>query len=271
MPSKHRILLAKAADILRLNGPARVFYHLGRPNFGDDLNLWLMGRLADAPFRWGSTGRAHLLGVGSIAARANQRSWVMGSGLLTPLAGGRRPACGRVVALRGAISAEMLGVDPPHIGDPVCLVDRLLPRPPVRPGSLGVVPHAISVSEWRRILRGRDDITLIDPRGEPLAVIQAIAACERVASQSLHGLVVADAYGIPTAWIEPAPGMVGGRFKFDDYFTAFAEPRLAVPLAELAGGAGGLPWSVAAYRGDKAAYLAHLRDAALEFVARPRS
>lgn len=268
MPSKPRILLAKAADALRLNGPARVFYHLGRPNFGDDLNPWLLGALGSAAFRWGSTRRPHLLGVGSIAARANVDSWVMGSGLLAPLPRGERRECGRVVALRGALTAEMLGARPAHLGDPVCLVDRLVERPPVRPGRLGVVPHAISFEAWRRLLRHRDDIALIDPRGEPLAVIRAIAACERVASQSLHGLVVADAYGIPAVWMEPAPGMVGGRFKFDDYFTAFAAPRLPVPPAELARDAGALPWTVARYLGDKAAYLAALREAAREFVTR---
>jgi len=268
MPSKVRSILAKASDRLGLNGEARVFYHLGRPNFGDDINPWFLRALTGREFRWGSTRRPHLLGIGSIAAKAGADSWVMGSGLLEPLARGERPRRGRVVALRGALSAEMLGVEPPHLGDPVLLVDRLLDRPAVRAGRLGVVPHAISVREWRRLLRGREDITLIDPAGDPLSVVKAIAACERVASQSLHGLVVADAYGIPAVWVDPAEGMVGGRFKFDDYFTAFAQPRQSVSFDDLVHGGPDLPWSVGLYRGDKAAYLAHLRAAADEFLSR---
>lgn len=269
MPPKPRILLAKAADALRLNGAARVFYHLGRPNFGDDINPWFMGSVSGAVFRWGSTRRPHLLGVGSIAARANRNSWVMGSGLIEPLAPGRRITCGRVVSVRGSLTAGMLRVEPAHLGDPVCLIDQILARPRVRAGSLGVVPHAISVRAWREALRGRDDITLIDPAADPLSVVRAIAGCERVASQSLHGLVVADAYGIPAVWIEPAAGMVGGRFKFEDHFTAFAEPRPGVRLDDLVRGRD-LPWAVARYRGDKPAYLAHLRAAAAEFLAEAR-
>ena len=258
MPSKPRIVLAKLADAARLNGRARLFYHLGRPNFGDDINPWFMRILHGVDFRWGSTGRPHLLGVGSIADRATARSWVMGSGLLEPLPRGERPRCGRIVALRGALTAGMLGVDPPHLGDPVCLLDRLLERPAGREGRIGVVPHAVSVEAWRRRLVGRDDLFLIDPRGEPIRVAKAIATCARVASQSLHGLVVADAYGIPAVWVDPAPGMVGGRFKFDDYFTTCAQPRVGVCLDDLLGDVDSLPWSVASHRVDKPAYLLSL-------------
>lgn len=267
MPSKPHGILAKLTDALHLNGEARVFYHLGRPNFGDDINPWFLGTLTGRSFRWGSTRRRHLLGVGSIAELASRHSLVMGSGLLEPLVRSERPLLGRVAALRGALSAEMLGVTPSHLGDPICLVDRLLPRPPVRAGSVGIVPHVINVPAWREQLRGREDLTLIDPAGDPLSVLQAIAGCERLASQSLHGLAVADAYGIPAVWIEPSPGMVGGRFKFDDYHTAFAEPRQPVALAAFVRGHAELPWMVGCFRGDKAAYLSHLRYEANEFLS----
>lgn len=268
MAGKLDNFLAKARDRLGLGGPGRVFYHLGRPNFGDDLNPWFFGQLSGAEFRWGSTARPHLLGVGSIAASATRESWVMGSGLLRPLRAGDRPRVGRVLAARGALTAEMLGVEAPYLGDPVCLIDLLLPRPSAGGGGLGVVPHAINAAAWRRALRGREDVTVIDPSGDPLAVVRAIAACDRVASQSLHGLVVADAYGLPAVWVEPSEGMVGGRFKFEDYFTAFRSAREPVRLEALARGESGLPWEVARYRGDKAAYLGALREGLREFLAR---
>lgn len=267
MPSKARILLAKAADGLRLNGGARLFHHLGRPNFGDDLNPWFFGAVSGRPFRWGATGRSHVLGIGSIGDRATPLSWVLGSGFLLPAAPRPSGGFGRILALRGELSAEVVRETPPFLGDPACLLDRLVPRPALQPGRIGIVPHVTSLRLWREAMRGRSDLVLIDPSREPLSVIRAIAACERVASQSLHGLIVADAYGIPAVWAEPSEAMIGGRFKFDDHFTAMHEAREPVGLAAILGEPSSLPWAIGRLRADKAAYLAHLRASVEAFLA----
>ena len=51
-------------------------------------------------------------------------------------------------------------------------------------------------------------------------VIHEIAKCEHILSSSLHGLVVADALGIPNGWIKLSDRVVGDGFKFKDYGTA---------------------------------------------------
>jgi hypothetical protein len=48
-------------------------------------------------------------------------------------------------------------------------------------------------------------------------VVREIAACAAVLTTSLHGLIVADAYGIPAVWSTLAPDLIGGTFKFHDY------------------------------------------------------
>jgi hypothetical protein len=48
-------------------------------------------------------------------------------------------------------------------------------------------------------------------------VIREIAASGVVISTSLHGLVIADAYGIPAVWTTLEPPLGGGAFKFHDY------------------------------------------------------
>lgn len=40
-------------------------------------------------------------------------------------------------------------------------------------------------------------------------------------STSLHGLIVADSYGIPNAWIKQPQDIGGNGYKFDDYYSAF--------------------------------------------------
>jgi len=267
MPGKATILGLKLADCLRLNGPARVHYHLGHPNFGDDINLWFLRQVSGIDFRWGAASRPHLLGIGSILGKATGESWVWGSGFIMPP---ERPvpAPARVIGVRGRLSAEILGARPAHLGDPVCLIDRLLTRPEVRPGSLGIVPHVTQVACWRRRLAGRPEFSVIDPAGDPVSVVRAIAACERVASQSLHGLIVADAYGIPAVWLEPSGNMMGGAFKFRDHFTSMDRARDPVALDRLLASEP-LPWQVSAYRGDKDAYLAALGDAARELAGAP--
>jgi pyruvyltransferase len=69
-----------------------------------------------------------------------------------------------------------------------------------------------------RELRHRDDIALIDIKSGLKAVADLLYSCERIASSSLHGLILADAYGIPSCWIELSRRIAGGWFKFIDYF-----------------------------------------------------
>jgi Polysaccharide pyruvyl transferase len=48
-------------------------------------------------------------------------------------------------------------------------------------------------------------------------VVREISASAAVITTSLHGLVTADAYGIPAVWTMLEPPLSGGSFKFHDY------------------------------------------------------
>lgn len=260
MPGKLAIIAAKSLAGVGLNGPRRLHYHLGRANFGDDINPWLFGRIAGRPFRWGAVGKSHFLGVGSIAARCSSRSVIMGSGLIEPAVSGALTTPAEVFALRGEHTAEAFGGRCAWLGDPVSLIDLLVaPAAVAAMPAIGLIPHATEVAGQLRRLRDHPGIRVIDPRGDPLEVVREVTRCRAVASQSLHGLIVADAFGIPNLWIAPSRRMVGGTFKFRDYFTTVDRPLPPVALEDFLAWHPPSAFSVGRYRWDKPSYLEAMR------------
>lgn len=63
-------------------------------------------------------------------------------------------------------------------------------------------------------------ILVIDVSNPWTEVVDAIRSSDVVLSSSLHGLIVAEAYGIPASWIRISDRLQGGSFKFNDYYLA---------------------------------------------------
>ncbi len=244
-----------------------LWWHVGRPNFGDDINPTFFGRLAGRCTRFASDRQQpHLLGAGSILERATPMSIVCGSGLLQPHHGRRLPQT-TLVAVRGEHSrAAFAPRGDVFLGDPVVLVDAWATRGEIL-HRFGLVPHVRSVPRWRRLnTRG---LHLIDPGLPPWQVIAEIAACETVLSQSLHGLIVADALGVPNVWIAPSSDMVGDQFKFRDYFSTLDLAKECVPESRAVFDApGSFAAGLGRYRYSKAEYREVLARACTEFAAR---
>jgi hypothetical protein len=242
-----------------------LLWHVGRPNFGDDINPSYFEATTDRGVRFAADRRQpHLLGAGSILERATAASIVCGSGFLERPAGAV-PLPRRLVAVRGERSlAAFRSPGDVLLGDPLVLVDAFV-TPQSKRHRFGIVPHVCSVDRWRGLNAGR--LHFIDPAADPWHVIREIASCETVLSQSLHGLIVADALGVPNAWITPAATMQGGRFKFDDYFSTLADPKEAVPEGRhLFERPDACPVAVGHYRHSKADYRAALVRAAAELA-----
>ncbi|MFD1079906.1 polysaccharide pyruvyl transferase family protein, partial [Longispora fulva] len=49
------------------------------------------------------------------------------------------------------------------------------------------------------------------------ATTKEILECEKVLSTSLHGLIVAHAYGIPAVWVKMSDKIFGNDIKYADY------------------------------------------------------
>lgn len=262
--------LMKLGRILRWRlAPSRalpVWWHVGRPNFGDDVNPTFFQRIAGQPARFAADrGRPHVLGAGSILDRSTPASIVCGSGFLR--APRHAVSAAEVVAVRGELSlAACPRAGDVLIGDPLVLVDAFAP-PVEKRHRFGYVPHVTAVRQWRRLGGGRRHV--INPGRPPWRVVEEIASCEVIISQSLHGLIVADALGVPNVWVAPSDAMAGGRFKFDDYFSTLDRGKEAVPeRRDVFEHPSRYDASLGRYRFSKPAYHQALADACARLVAR---
>jgi hypothetical protein len=239
---------------------ARIFWHIGTPNFGDDINPALFGLLAGRPMRLRTDrSQPHFLGMGSILEKATAQSVVLGSGFL------RKPAASvdkspKLVAVRGKLSRDALGVgEEVLLGDPMVLLGQVFRPPSEKRHALGLVPHVSEVTSLRRICP--KGVKVIDPADSPWKVIEEIASCERIMSQSLHGLIVADALDTPNLWLAPSVSMAGGEFKFLDYFSTLDARKRPHPPTPMVLAAPPDDFSVGRYLFDKTEYHAAVRAA----------
>jgi pyruvyltransferase len=104
-------------------------------------------------------------------------------------------------------------------GDPALLFHRLFVCSRSRASRLVVVPHHRDYAQAREMLRGQA-VPIVDLLKPPRAVAQAIASAEVVYSSSLHGIIVAEALGLPAIWVEFGDRVIGAGFKFRDYYLA---------------------------------------------------
>jgi pyruvyltransferase len=141
----------------------------------------------------------------------------------------------QVCAVRGPRSRQKLlelGVDCPEIfGDPALLAPMFWKPAPTRKYRLGIIPHFRDFPhESAQRFAGFDDVRVIDIKGTIEQVIQEITECEVIASGSLHGLVCADAYGIPATWVQFSDAAYGDGFKFRDYLDSTGTHRVTEPM-----------------------------------------
>ncbi len=200
------------------------YYWVGRPNFGDLLTPLLISHYTDITVSWAPIQTAELVGVGSVIEHI-PNGWdgrIVGAGKLheeSLFPVGRT----RILALRGPLTAKGLRGDF-ALGDLGLLANELV-RVETKRHALGIVPHW---SDGELALREefvRYKPLVIDPRGDPLDVIAEIGACEKIVCSSLHGMILADAFGIPRRFEYAARlDSEGGTFKFRDYSESIRTP-----------------------------------------------
>jgi len=143
-----------------------------------------------------------------------------------------------LVALRGRLTREIIEeitgkpLDTVPLGDLGLLVSEFIKEETIaKKYKLGIIPHIVDKqSPIITDLEKESGVTIIDIESPPLDFLRKVAACETIASTTLHGLITADSLHIPNAWIRLSDGLLGGDFKFLDYYSAYNQTACALDL-----------------------------------------
>lgn len=195
-------------------------------NWGDALNPILVEYISGIkPKRLRKNKKVketNYLVVGSILDWADKNSIVWGTGFIDKNRKLKEEPK-KITAVRGPLTRNKVleqGYSCPQIyGDPSLLFPRYYNPNIKKSYRLGIIPHYV---DWKNKLikkyRNNPNILFINIRGDIFNVVRQVLSCETIASSSLHGLIIADAYKIPSTWLEISNKIIGEGFKFKDYF-----------------------------------------------------
>lgn len=194
-------------------------------NFGDHISQILVERIVGCPVKYYNKKTPNqtkkLLATGSIYFFANEGDVVWGSGV-----NGKRLLRKHyffkhldVRSVRGPLTRQFLkekfDIDAPEIyGDPALLFPYLFPefrRSQEPKNDYLVIIHYLDESQF--IERGDKYVLATDPWD---VVVRAILDSKFVISSSLHGVLIAEAYGIPAKILRIGEGEP--LLKFYDYY-----------------------------------------------------
>lgn len=130
----------------------------------------------------------------------------------------------KIYAIRGKLSRSKYleaNIECPDIlGDPALLLPRFYNPEIQKKYKVGVIPHVMDyISVLENYANRYEGFVIIDLSKPVEFVINQILSCEKIISSSLHGLIVADAYGISSRWVEFSDKVLGNGFKFRDYYS----------------------------------------------------
>lgn len=187
-------------------------------NFGDALSEAIFRKMIGCnPPKASARESDKVLGLGSILHFAVDHDIIWGTGV-----NGKHPnfqdypfRALDVRAVRGPLTRDFLerkGIPCPEIyGDPALLLPRLFPKlSPTPCEDYIIIPHLSEIHLFRNMPH------VVQPFQRWETVVNRILGAKFVISSSLHGIIVAEAFGIPARWLKVTDHEP--EFKYQDYF-----------------------------------------------------
>lgn len=205
-------------------------------NFGDALNVFFVEylgekRVVHARFLLFCKPVKVFYVIGSILQWAKSESIIWGSGFISK----KEILISKnleIFAVRGELSKmklEKLVVNTTNIslGDPALLMPLIYNPTIKKKYKVGIIPHYVDHdNNWFNNLGVKDgSFKIIDILcgSNVKGFIDEVLSCDVIVSSSLHGLIIADTYNIPSVWVKFSNKLQGGNFKFYDYYSSIKE------------------------------------------------
>lgn len=232
-----------ASDCLSLLRPRKLFVYAyvrrqgagyAHNNWGDDINISMLEEISDL--------KVLILNHSRIFPHLSVKSYSCIGSILGECYGKKLEIWGsgfrsdksiihflpqKVHSVRGPLTRQKLleqGIDCPEVyGDPALLVSRYYRPTPRKKFKYGIIPHYVDEKNpLVKAIISRPDVLVISMADYKHwhDIPDAVCSCEKIFSSSLHGLIVADSYGIPNVWVRFSDNIAGGDFKFRDYFAS---------------------------------------------------
>jgi autotransporter strand-loop-strand O-heptosyltransferase len=167
-----------------------------------------------------------IVGIGSSMKYVRPDDYVWGTGCIDEHHVGNKPK--KVYSVRGPLTRDILlkrGWDVPEVyGDPALLFPQIYNPNIEKKYKIGLIPHCVdffSLDGLKAINHMEDmGVEIINVTAGINQFIDQLKECEMIISSSLHGLIAADAYGIPNHRVKISKLVHGGDFKYKDHYAS---------------------------------------------------
>ena len=224
------------------HGMYYAFHGSGRANIGDSMNPWLVGQIAGRTLPYAnprSTRGPNLLAIGSILQFCNDDSAIWGSGFIRRDSKVRlRPRS--IHGVRGPLTLKrlkQLGIDAdvPFFDAAILASRYIAPSAPASEDHIGIIMHYADdhLFETSALARHKHAVKISVETDDVHRFAAELSRCHVVVSTSLHGIILAEAFGRPALWATCSDNVIGNGFKFHDYYAASGRERETVQYSEL--------------------------------------
>lgn len=223
---------------------AKLYFYNTKPNFGDLLNPYLLENIfGRIDLEYSRFYNADYFFIGSILEKIVDNNFtfkkqikkemsskltVYGSGFITEQKTLKEFYNRKLIlkALRGKKTLarfeknlnKTLSIP---LGDPGLLTSKIK-YDSVKKYKLGIIPHYVDKDNpYLDLFKKNEDFLIINVAEDPEVCIKKILSCEVIFSSAMHGLIVADSFGIPNRRLIFSDLITGGNYKFEDYYSVY--------------------------------------------------